>query len=63
MSPLCSMGDPSTWDRYEGAKVITNWTLSRATKGRPKSTRYLNEMDSQDMRGPHRCTICGWGGT
>ncbi|RYR01614.1 hypothetical protein Ahy_B06g080493 [Arachis hypogaea] len=31
----------------------------RATKGRPKSTRYLNEMDSRDMRGPCRCTICG----
>ncbi|XP_015948279.1 uncharacterized protein LOC107473237 [Arachis duranensis] len=53
------MGDPSTCDRYEGAKVTTNWTLRHATKGRPKSTRYLNEMDSQDMSGPHRCTICG----
>ncbi|RYR47331.1 hypothetical protein Ahy_A07g033266 [Arachis hypogaea] len=31
----------------------------RATKGRPKSTRYLNEMDSRDMRGPRKCTICG----
>ncbi|RYR33241.1 hypothetical protein Ahy_A10g047803 [Arachis hypogaea] len=54
MSEICkvyrgefvSMGDPSTWDRYEGAKVIHNWTLRRTTKGRPKSTRYLNEMDS-----------------
>ncbi|RYR25164.1 hypothetical protein Ahy_B02g058809 isoform A [Arachis hypogaea] len=27
--------------------------------GRPKSTRYLNEMDSRDMRGPRRCTLCG----
>ncbi|RYR74558.1 hypothetical protein Ahy_A02g009281 isoform D [Arachis hypogaea] len=67
MSEICKvykgefvpMGDPSTWDRYEGAKVIANWTLRRATKGRPKSTRYLNEMDSRDMRGPRRCTICG----
>ncbi|RYR32917.1 hypothetical protein Ahy_A10g047442 [Arachis hypogaea] len=33
--------------------------LRRATKGRPKSTRYLNEMDSRDMCGPRRCTICG----
>ncbi|RYR52407.1 hypothetical protein Ahy_A06g027335 [Arachis hypogaea] len=32
------MGDASTWDRYEGAKVIANWTLRSATKGRPKST-------------------------
>ncbi|RYR58692.1 hypothetical protein Ahy_A05g024577 [Arachis hypogaea] len=41
------------------AKVIANWSLRHATKGRPKSTRYLNEMDSRDMRGPRRCTICG----
>ncbi|XP_020973276.1 uncharacterized protein LOC107633937 [Arachis ipaensis] len=67
MSKICKvyrgefvpMGDPSTWDRYEGAKVIANWTLRRATKGRPKSTRYLNEMDSREMRDPRRCTICG----
>nr|XP_029149619.1 uncharacterized protein LOC114925471 [Arachis hypogaea] len=67
MSEICKvyigefvpLGDPSTWDRYEGAKVIANWTLRRATKGRPKSTHYLNEMDSRDMRGPRKCTICG----
>ncbi|XP_052118897.1 uncharacterized protein LOC107492580 [Arachis duranensis] len=67
MSEICKvyrgefvlMGDPSTWNRYEGVKVIANWTLRHATKGRPKSTRYLNEMDSRDMRGPRKCTICG----
>ncbi|RYR07521.1 hypothetical protein Ahy_B05g074891 [Arachis hypogaea] len=67
MSEICKvyrgefvpMGDPYTWALYEGAKVIANWTLRRATKGRPKSTRYLNEMDSRDMRGPRRCTTCG----
>ncbi|RYR15025.1 hypothetical protein Ahy_B04g071761 [Arachis hypogaea] len=67
MSEICKvyrdefvpMGDPSTWNRYEGAKVIANCTLRRATKGRPKSTHYLNEMDSREMRGPRRCTICG----
>ncbi|XP_057739830.1 uncharacterized protein LOC130956910 [Arachis stenosperma] len=67
MSEICKvyrgefvpMGDPSTWALYEGAKVIANWTLRCATKGRPKSTRYLNEMDSRDMRGPRRCTTCG----
>ncbi|RYR39453.1 hypothetical protein Ahy_A09g045000 [Arachis hypogaea] len=53
------MGDPSTWDRYKGAKVIANWILRRATKEIPKSTRYLNEMDSRDMHGPCKCTICG----
>ncbi|XP_015953369.1 uncharacterized protein LOC107477815 [Arachis duranensis] len=67
MSEICKVyrgefvpiGDLSTWDRYEGAKVIANWTLRRATKGRPKLTRYLNEMDSRDICDPRRCTICG----
>ncbi|RYR07672.1 hypothetical protein Ahy_B05g075078 [Arachis hypogaea] len=45
--------------RNEMFEVIANWTLRRATKERPKSTRYLNEMDSRDMRGPRRCTVCG----
>ncbi|RYR67441.1 hypothetical protein Ahy_A03g013802 [Arachis hypogaea] len=53
------MGDPSTWDRYKGTNVIANWTLRRVTKGRLKSIRYLNEMDSRDMRGLRWCTICG----
>ncbi|RYR10936.1 hypothetical protein Ahy_B05g079419 isoform B [Arachis hypogaea] len=46
------MGDPSTWSRYDGANVITNWTLRHTAKGRPKSTCYLNEMDSRDTRAP-----------
>ncbi|RYR29965.1 hypothetical protein Ahy_B01g054683 [Arachis hypogaea] len=53
------MSDPSTWARYEGAKLMTNWTLRCTTKRRPKSTRYLNEMDSRDMCAPCRCIICG----
>ncbi|RYQ85727.1 hypothetical protein Ahy_B10g105314 isoform B [Arachis hypogaea] len=52
------MGDLSTWVRYKGAKVITNWTFRRATKGRPKSTRYLNEMDLRDMCGPLLYALC-----
>ncbi|RYR03882.1 hypothetical protein Ahy_B06g083279 [Arachis hypogaea] len=27
------MGEPSTWSKYDGTKVITNWTLRRTTKG------------------------------
>ncbi|RYR48645.1 hypothetical protein Ahy_A07g034698 [Arachis hypogaea] len=54
------IGDLSIWTRYEGAKVIANSTLRHMTKGRPKSTRYLNETDSRDMLGPRQCTICGW---
>ncbi|RYR41388.1 hypothetical protein Ahy_A08g037782 [Arachis hypogaea] len=64
MSKICKvyggefvLGDPSTWARYEGVKVIANWTLWCTTKGRPKSTRYLNEMDSWDMCGP-RPLVC-----
>ncbi|RYQ92548.1 hypothetical protein Ahy_B09g098778 [Arachis hypogaea] len=41
MSKICKvyrgefvpMGEPSTWFRYERAKVITSWTLRRMTKG------------------------------
>ncbi|RYQ84898.1 hypothetical protein Ahy_B10g104406 [Arachis hypogaea] len=53
------MDDPSTWVRYEGAKVIANWTLRCTKKGKSKSTLYLNEMDSRDMCDPRWCTICG----
>ncbi|XP_072087244.1 uncharacterized protein [Arachis hypogaea] len=67
MSKICKvyrgefvpMGDPSAWDRYKGTKVIANWTLRHVTKRRPKSTRYLSEMDLRDMRSPRQCTICG----
>ncbi|RYR53204.1 hypothetical protein Ahy_A06g028202 [Arachis hypogaea] len=47
-----SMGDPSTWSKYDRTKVNANWTLRCTTKGRPKSTRYFNEMDSRDMHAP-----------
>ncbi|RYR39109.1 hypothetical protein Ahy_A09g044541 isoform B [Arachis hypogaea] len=53
------MGDPSTWPKYDGPKVIANWTLRHMIKGRLKSTRYLNEMDSWDMQAPCWCTLCG----
>ncbi|RYR58711.1 hypothetical protein Ahy_A05g024599 [Arachis hypogaea] len=67
MSKICKvyrcefvlMGDPSTWTRYEGAKVIANWTLRHVTKGRLKLIHYLIEMDLRYMCGPGRCTICG----
>ncbi|MED6192561.1 hypothetical protein PIB30_011357 [Stylosanthes scabra] len=49
------MGNPSTWPAYEGDKMIPNPFLRRAGKGRPKSTRYLNEIDRQQMRRPSRC--------
>ncbi|RYR34602.1 hypothetical protein Ahy_A10g049561 [Arachis hypogaea] len=53
------MGDRSAWPRYDGANVIDNWTLKHVTKGRPKSTCYLNEMDLRDMHAPRRCTLFG----
>ncbi|RYR61278.1 hypothetical protein Ahy_A04g018425 [Arachis hypogaea] len=52
-------GDPKTWPAYEGLTLVANPALRRTSKGRPKLTRYLNEMDSRDMRGPWICHICG----
>ncbi|RYQ85294.1 hypothetical protein Ahy_B10g104815 [Arachis hypogaea] len=50
----CCANQHLDWQaRYEGAKVIVNWILRHTTKGRSKSTCYLNEMDSRDMYGPH----------
>ncbi|XP_057763557.1 uncharacterized protein LOC130984130 [Arachis stenosperma] len=54
-----SLGDPETWPAYEGSTLVANPALRRTSKGRPKLTRYLNEMDSRDMRGPRICRLCG----
>ncbi|RYR05656.1 hypothetical protein Ahy_B06g085491 [Arachis hypogaea] len=32
---------------------------SRVSKGRPRMTRFLNEMDTRMLRGPRRCKQCG----
>ncbi|XP_029149734.1 uncharacterized protein [Arachis hypogaea] len=53
------LGDPETWPAYEGPTMVANPALRRTSKGRPKLTRYLNEMDSRDMRGPRICRLCG----
>ncbi|XP_015966132.1 uncharacterized protein LOC107489877 [Arachis duranensis] len=53
------LGDPETWPAYEGPTLVANPALRRTSKGRPKLTRYLNEMDSRDMRGPRVCRLCG----
>ncbi|XP_057734760.1 uncharacterized protein LOC130950259 [Arachis stenosperma] len=33
--------------------------VHEVSKGRPKITRFLNEMDMRDMRGHRRCRLCG----
>ncbi|RYR41098.1 hypothetical protein Ahy_A08g037496 [Arachis hypogaea] len=53
------LGDAETWPDYEGPTLVANPALRRTSKGRPKLTRYLNEMDSRDMRGPRICRLCG----
>ncbi|RYR18137.1 hypothetical protein Ahy_B03g062765 [Arachis hypogaea] len=53
------LGDPETWPPYEGPTLVANPAQRRTSKGRPKLTRYLNEMDSRDMRGPRICRLCG----
>ncbi|XP_016178642.1 uncharacterized protein LOC107621118 [Arachis ipaensis] len=53
------LGNPTTWPAYNGPRFIPNPFLRRVGKGRPKMTRFLNEMDTRMLRRPRRCTICG----
>ncbi|RYQ85672.1 hypothetical protein Ahy_B10g105252 [Arachis hypogaea] len=53
------LGDPKTWPAYEGPTLVSNLALRRTSKGHPKLTRYLNEIDSRDIRGPQICRLCG----
>ncbi|RYR40954.1 hypothetical protein Ahy_A09g046696 [Arachis hypogaea] len=51
--------NPTTWPAYNGPRFVPNPYLRRVTKGRPKMTRFLNEMDTQMLRSPRRCRQCG----
>ncbi|XP_016186337.1 uncharacterized protein LOC107628046 [Arachis ipaensis] len=53
------LGNPTTWPAYHGPRFIPNPYLRRVTKGRPRMTRFLNEMDTRMLRRPRRCTLCG----
>ncbi|XP_025703408.1 uncharacterized protein [Arachis hypogaea] len=53
------LGNPATWPAYNGPRFIPNPYLRRVTKGRPRMTRFLNEMDTRMLRRPRRCTLCG----
>ncbi|RYR42286.1 hypothetical protein Ahy_A08g038752 [Arachis hypogaea] len=46
------LGNPTTWPAYNGPRFIPNPFLRRITKGRPKMTRFLNEMDTRMLRRP-----------
>ncbi|RYQ86606.1 hypothetical protein Ahy_B10g106260 [Arachis hypogaea] len=51
--------NPSTWPAYTGLRFVPNPFLRRMTKGRPRMTRFLNEMDTRMLRPPRRCRQCG----
>ncbi|RYR52810.1 hypothetical protein Ahy_A06g027678 [Arachis hypogaea] len=53
------LGNPTTWPAYNGPQFVPNPYLRRVTKGRPKMTRFLNEMDTRMLRRPRRCRLCG----
>ncbi|RYR09581.1 hypothetical protein Ahy_B05g077949 [Arachis hypogaea] len=44
---------------YYGPRFVGNPFLRRVAKGRPKMTRFLNEMDTRMLRRPRRCKQCG----
>ncbi|RYR61604.1 hypothetical protein Ahy_A04g018793 [Arachis hypogaea] len=51
------LGNTETWPNYPGLTMVTNPALGRKSKDCPKSTRYLNEIDSRKMRGPRVCRL------
>ncbi|XP_072081066.1 uncharacterized protein [Arachis hypogaea] len=46
------LGNPTTWPAYNGPRFVSNPYLRRVTKGHPRMTRFLNEMDTRMLRGP-----------
>ncbi|RYR75739.1 hypothetical protein Ahy_A01g000319 [Arachis hypogaea] len=51
--------NPMTWPVYTGPRFVGNPFLIRVAKGRPKITRFLNEMDPRMLRAPKRCKQYG----
>ncbi|RYR61903.1 hypothetical protein Ahy_A04g019150 [Arachis hypogaea] len=51
--------NPATWPVYQGPRHIPNMYLKRVSKGSPKITHFLNQMDMRDMCGPRHCRLCG----
>src|SRR5215469_16189225 len=52
------IGHRDCWPVYNGPIIEPDQRLIRDGKGRPKSTRFLNEMDSARMRRQNRCGLC-----
>ncbi|XP_057723926.1 uncharacterized protein LOC130939878 [Arachis stenosperma] len=50
--------NPATWPAYHGPRFVGNPFLRRVAKGRPKMTRFLNEMDTRMLCRPRRCKQC-----
>ncbi|RYR28955.1 hypothetical protein Ahy_B01g053187 [Arachis hypogaea] len=51
--------NPITWSAYHGPRFVSNLFLRQVSKGRPKMTHFLNEMDTRMLRGSWRCKQCG----
>ncbi|RYR42420.1 hypothetical protein Ahy_A08g038897 [Arachis hypogaea] len=61
-NPIKANKNPTTWLVHQGPRLVPNSYLKRVAKGRPKKTRFLNEMDIHDLRGSRRCRRCGGSG-
>ncbi|RYR33275.1 hypothetical protein Ahy_A10g047839 [Arachis hypogaea] len=53
------LGNPTIWPVYHGPQFVGNPFFRRVSKGRPRMTRFLNEMGTRMVRGPRRCKQCG----
>ncbi|RYR08028.1 hypothetical protein Ahy_B05g075568 [Arachis hypogaea] len=52
------VGDPRTWPADTEPRLIPNPVVRQCSKGRFKSTRYLNEMDTRQMDKGHSRSRC-----
>ncbi|RYR03230.1 hypothetical protein Ahy_B06g082084 [Arachis hypogaea] len=53
------LGNSTTWPTYNGPRFVPNPYLRRVSKGLPRMTHFLNEMDTRMLRRPRRCRLCG----
>ncbi|RYQ97516.1 hypothetical protein Ahy_B08g093580 [Arachis hypogaea] len=51
------LGNATTWPVYHGPRFVGNPFLRRVSKGRPRMTRFLNEMDTRINAGPRATAI------
>ncbi|RYR12156.1 hypothetical protein Ahy_B04g069697 [Arachis hypogaea] len=58
MDQFRPLENPTTWPAYNGPRFVPNPFLRHVTKGRPRMTHFLNEIDTRMLRHPRQCRQC-----